>query len=164
MTDAEQHPMARALDVARCLIQLAASGDEPDFLTHLRLQKLLYYVQGWSLALRNSPMFDDRIEALVNGPVARSVYRYFADYGFGLIMPTQAAEPEDLSEEDAEFIGSIWEAYKGYSASSLRSMTHKERPWRDARAGFRPDEKCENEITHEAMKAFFSALAEEGNG
>ena len=33
--------MARAIDVANYLINLAAAEDEPQFLTHLQLQKLL---------------------------------------------------------------------------------------------------------------------------
>src|SRR5262249_50830431 len=49
--------VAQAIDVARYLIQLAAAEDEPELLSHLRLQKLLYYVQGWSLAQRRAPMF-----------------------------------------------------------------------------------------------------------
>src|SRR5688572_9971276 len=59
---------ASALDVARYLIQLAAAEDEPEELSHLRLQKLLYYVQGWSLAQRGEAMFPDRIEAWAHGP------------------------------------------------------------------------------------------------
>jgi hypothetical protein len=40
----------KAMAVASFLIHLAVAEAEPDFLTHLRLQKLLYFAQGWSLA------------------------------------------------------------------------------------------------------------------
>src|SRR6476660_4904178 len=46
--------------IAKYLLTLAETEDEPDPLTHLRLQKLMYYVQGWSLALRKRPAFAGR--------------------------------------------------------------------------------------------------------
>ena len=64
--------MAKAVEVARFLAYLAANDVEPDYLTNLRLQKLLYYVQAWSLVLRKSAdFFQERIEAWVHGPVVR---------------------------------------------------------------------------------------------
>src|SRR5689334_12279943 len=70
---------ASAMDVAKFLIYLSACEDEPDYVSHLRLQKLLYYVQGWSLALRGKPMFVERIEAWAHGPVVKNVYAILAD-------------------------------------------------------------------------------------
>lgn len=61
--------MASAYEVAQHLIRLAEFEEEPDYLTHLRLQKLLYYVQAWSMAMRSRPMFPERIEAWGHGPV-----------------------------------------------------------------------------------------------
>jgi len=152
--------MATALDVARHLIKLAAAEEEPEFLSHLKLQKLLYYVQGWSLALRNKPMFDARIEAWSSGPVVRSLYAHFADYGYRPIPPDDVGEAVGLSGPEKFFIGSVWEALKGYSASSLRAMTHKEAPWLDARKGLAPAERSNREITRSALKRFFSQQAE----
>jgi uncharacterized phage-associated protein len=148
--------MARAFDVAKCLIHLAATEDEPDFLTHLRLQKLLYYVQGWSLTLRKKAMFPEEIQAWAHGPVVVSVYPKFADFGNGPIDPTKVGRHENVTKTEAEFIAQVWDAYKGYSASSLREMTHREAPWRDARAGYRPADACKEVISHSAMRRFFS--------
>lgn len=148
--------MARAIDVARCLIRLAGNEDEPDPLTHLRLQKLLYYAQGWSLAQRGRPLFEGRIEAWTHGPVVPSVYQVYEGRGWGLIAPDEEDAPDDLTDEDRDYIASVWEAFKGYSASSLREMTHREPPWLDARQGYGPAHLCEGEITPEAMRAFFS--------
>ena len=149
--------MAHAYEVARYLVRLAANGDEPDILTHLRIQKLLYYVQAWSLAQRGGPMFDERIEAWAHGPVVCELFHRFADRGRGPVLPEDVdAEGEiDLSEEDRAFVASVWEAYKGYSALSLREMTHQDEPWLNARKGYAPADHCEEEITHDAMKAYF---------
>lgn len=148
--------MAKAIEVARYLIQLAASEDEPDLLSHLRLQKLLYYVQGWSLAMRGKAMFRERIEAWAHGPVVRSIYPVFADYGFESIPPDRFIGPTSLEPAEEQFIASVWKSYKGFSASCLREMTHQEAPWRDARAGLDPAARCDRQITVEAMRDFFS--------
>ena len=153
---ASQDRAPDALDVARYLIYLAAVEPEPEYLTHMRLQKLLYYVQGWSLALKKRPMFSDRIEAWAHGPVVRSVYPQFADFGDQPIPPQKLLISDRLSDEDREFIESVWEAYKGYSSSSLRAMTHKEAPWRETRGQCAPADRCTAEITQDALKRFFT--------
>jgi uncharacterized phage-associated protein len=150
---------APAMDVARYLIYLASSEPEPDHLSHLRLQKLLYYVQGWSLAMRSKPMFEERIEAWAHGPVVRDVYANLASYGDRSILPDNVGPPERLTEEEMIFIQSVWEEYKKFSASSLRQMTHQEKPWLDARQGLSPIDRCEKEITKESMQTFFTKLA-----
>jgi uncharacterized phage-associated protein len=153
--------MATAIDIAEHLIRLAASGDEPDYLSPLRLQKLLYYVQAWSLVMRKSPMFEDRIEAWANGPVVRKVYRKFSALKFSPIVPNPKEPAPILSQQDSDFVASVWEAYKGYSAIALLRMTHDEAPWNDARkrAGCGPADRSAEEITREEMVQFFSKQA-----
>lgn len=148
-----------ALDVARYLIHLAACENEPEYLTHLRIHKLLYYVQGWSLALRGKAMFQDRIEAWAHGPVVPSVYPIFADFGDRPIAPENMLIPRGLSDDDKELIESVWESYKAYSSSSLRAMTHKEAPWKDARGKCAPADRCTTEITKTALKRYFTQFA-----
>jgi uncharacterized phage-associated protein len=159
--------MARAIDVAYYLIHLAAAEEEPQYLTHLQLQKLLYYVQGWSLAMRGEPMFPERIEAWAHGPVVPDLYPGFAIHGSLPIVPDVAttadepgSSPEALRPGECDLIRSVWEVYRSYSASHLWRMTHSERPWVDARSGAAPADRCENEITQDVMKSFFSQLAE----
>lgn len=151
--------MARAIDVAIYLIQLAAAEDEPEFLTHLRLQKLLYYVQGWSLAQRDVPMFPERIEAWAHGPVVPAVWQQFRDFGGAVISPeTVSLDENTIDDEEGAYIASVWEVYKPHSALSLRAMTHRERPWVDAHAGYSPGEMCNVEITQDALRSFFTEL------
>lgn len=153
--------MAKAFDVANYLIYLAQSGDEPDYLTHLRLQKLLYYVQGWSLANRGKEMFPERIEAWAHGPVVKVLYPRFKEFEKNAFaFPDPAKIPEmELDDEEREFIGEVWEEYKPFAALKLREMTHQEPPWVNARKGFGPADRCDVEITKEAMAAYFGSLA-----
>lgn len=155
--------MASSLDVAKYLIHLAAPSEDEDVdcLCHLRLQKLLYYAQAWHLAAYNKPLFAGRIEAWKHGPVVRELYALFAEYGFAAIPPSVGADPPALTAREKEFVRAVWDEYKQYSATALRMMTHQEAPWREARGGLRPDVRCDHEITHPSMRAFFSPKYEE---
>ncbi len=147
--------MATAMDVARFLIRLAVTGDEPDPLTHLRLQKLLYYVQAWHLAAFGKPMFRERIEAWANGPVVAEVWPHFKAHGFTSILPEETELSSDLNRDQQAFIKSIWDKYNLYSAIQLSRMTHNESPWLSARNGLPDGVRSSQEITHESMRAFF---------
>jgi uncharacterized phage-associated protein len=149
--------MATSLDVARYLIHLAspAEDEDVDCLSHLRLQKLLYYVQGWHLAAFGRPLFAGQIEAWTHGPVVREVYPTFRAYGWQAIPPTEGADPSGLSQKEKAFIRSIWDVYKQYSATALRDMTHQEAPWLEARGSLAPNQRCENVISSDSLRAFF---------
>jgi uncharacterized phage-associated protein len=122
--------MCRAFSVAKELVRLSFAGDEKDPLTNLRLQKLLYYAQAWSLVLRESELFPEEIEAWRWGPVVPDVYHKLPDgRGASQIPPDMFVDAPDLPSEDAELVRSVWEAYNQYSALKLSRMTHEETPW-----------------------------------
>lgn len=73
----------KALDIAKKLI-FKAQNDEPnggERLTNLKLQKLLYYQQGYHLAAFGTPLFSEDVESWMYGPVVPSVYDVFSAYG-----------------------------------------------------------------------------------
>lgn len=147
--------MADPLNVARFLLDLAGREPEPEPITQMRLHKLLYYVQGWSLAQRGRPMFAGRIEAWTHGPVVRELYPTFRDFGDAPISLPEDGPAADLEPVDRAFVESIWESYKGYSATKLRAMTHHELPWQTTRDGLADDEKSDREIPQDLMADFF---------
>jgi len=147
--------MAAPVQVARYLLILASREAEPEPITQMRLHKLLYYVQGWSLAQRGEPMFSGRIEAWTHGPVVRDVYPAFADNGSEVIPPVANAASIRLDDAEKAFIESVWEGYKIHSATQLRAMTHRELPWRKTREGLSDEEKSDREIPQDLMAEFF---------
>ena len=155
--------METALEVAGYLLKLAAEEPEPEFLSHMRLQKLLYYVQGWSLGVRGRPMFDSPIEAWRHGPVVRDVFPHFADYGDNPVPFSRASTGAALSRADRDFIASIWESYKGDSAAALRRRTHAEPPWVQAWGNRDSDDRCDEVIPHDVLGAFFRDEYERNN-
>lgn len=53
---------------------------EADMITHLKLQKLVYYAQGLYLAYFNKPLFTQSVEAWRHGPVVNDLYHIFKPY------------------------------------------------------------------------------------
>ena len=43
-------------------------------MTTMKLQKLVYYCQAWSLAWDDKPLFSEDFEAWANGPVCKKLY------------------------------------------------------------------------------------------
>lgn len=121
----------------------------------MRLHKLLYYVQGWHLAMRGRPFFEARIEGWQHGPVVREVYPKFADYGDSAIPAHEACAGKLLEKGDVDFIQSIWDSYKQYSAIELRRKTHNERPWIESRIGLGSEERGDRPLKSETMREFF---------
>ncbi len=151
--------MVSAMEVAQYLIHLASpsESEDSDCLCHMRLQKLLYYVQGWHLAAFTATLFDERIEAWKSGPVVKDLYPRFAHYGYQAITPREGADPDTFSARQKAFIQTVWDQYRNYSATALSHMTHRESPWVDARGGLPADATSDAEITPEAMRLFFRA-------
>ena len=72
----------KASDIAKLLIKKAEQvsyGEE--FMTNMKLQKMLYYQQGFHLAYFGEPLFDEEIEAWMYGPVVPSVYDEYKSNG-----------------------------------------------------------------------------------
>lgn len=127
-----------------------------DSITHLKLQKLVYYAQAWSLALRDAALFDEDMQAWAHGPVAESVYQHFRGSGWDALGMPEAMPA--IAEEDAEFLVSILETYGGFSAKHLEGMTHSERPWIDARKGLPPEARSSEPISKRVMAEFYRDL------
>lgn len=148
--------MTQAGQIAKFILKLAASEDEPELITNLRLQKLLYYVQGWSLAMKGEPAFREPIEAWRHGPVVPEVYRFYSEQGARAI-PHDPHAPIEISGAEQAFVASVWESYKKFSAIELANKTHRELPWLEARAGRGPRDHGDAEISQATMAQFFQA-------
>lgn len=140
----------KALDIAKKPI-FKAQNDEPnggERLTNLKLQKLLYYQQGFHLAFFGTPLFAEDVEAWMYGPVVPAVYDEYSAYGSSALP--EVKEPVSLSEDEEELFNEVYDAYREFSAIGLMNRTHSERPWLDAV----PHDRG-TVITQESMMAYF---------
>ena len=125
-----------------------------DVLTHLKLQKLLYYAQGWHLALYGVPLFEASLEAWEHGPVCPEVWKRFKEKSWNPILPSETSEYPDseINQETMDFLSEVWDVYGQFSAKRLEEMTHEEQPWRDA---FDQSNIQSGIISHAALRRFF---------
>lgn len=130
-------------------------------LSHLKLQKLVYYAQAWHLALKGTPLFDGKFEAWVHGPVSRALFARFAPErnlysSIGRNEIQHGFDPDQsLSAEERLHIDTILETYGGYSGSELEAQTHIESPWIEARQGRTAAEPCSNTINEQTMARYY---------
>lgn len=149
--------MTTASDIAKYIVRTFQEAGDP--IDNLKLQKLLYYVQGWSLALRKRPAFKERLEAWVHGPVQPGVYGEYKHYRWNPI--SQEAFPPALDGELKELIKDVLDAYGGDTGYELELRTHREPPWMEARGGIPDDQESNAIISQASMKKFFESLADE---
>ena len=134
-----------AIDVSLFLVNFFNKNELP--LSHLKLQKLLYYIQAWHLVFFDkNPMFDEQAQAWVSGPVYKSVYDFLNDKGIRMYddltidLPKTVYENaqttlfNNILEEQREFLDVLLEKYAFKSDSELVVLTHSEKPWNNARA------------------------------
>ena len=140
----------KALDVARYILTLV-DVDKGDIISNLKLQKILYYIQGYHLAYFNKPLFNDKIEAWKYGPVVVNVYHEYKDYDREQ-LPTNNYnfDISKLSQEQKNLIINVFNTYNNFSAPKLVEMTHDELPWKES---YSPD--ISKEISIETMKKYF---------
>ena len=118
--------MRKAIDIANYLLELFKFDE--DGLTNLKLNKLLYYVQGCSYQRFNRPLFEDEIEAWNYGPVIPNVYKTFKPCGSNRIQPPGISV--DLDDDEINLLLDVAREYGQYSGSGLVTMTHRNgSPW-----------------------------------
>lgn len=143
--------MHKAIDIANFFIDMAHSEEE-GYITNLKVNKLLYFAQAWSLVRLGRPLFDERIEAWQYGPVVPNVYVAFKRYGGdGIAEPDGAYSPENFSDDELQLLIDIQREYGKYTASALVNITHeKGSPWWQVYHG------SGQTISTETMKDYFS--------
>lgn len=127
----------------------------------MKLQKLCYYSQAWTLAWDEVPLFNEDFEAWANGPVCRSLFDLHK--GKFLISADdlpESSEAECLSDSERENINKVLEFYGDKEGHWLSELTHKERPWKEARqkANVLPGDSCNEIITKESIEDYYAGL------
>src|SRR5579864_6609141 len=149
-------PDAKVDSVAEYLIGFSQEHGDP--ISNLKLQKLLYYAQGWHLALKDRPLFGESIQAWPYGPVVPRVYGRFKKYSWNPIGDNFATQGVDLSGPVKEHLDEIMAVYGSLTAYHLEMLTHQETPWLKARGGLGPGDPSNAVISTDDMRAFFKSV------
>jgi uncharacterized phage-associated protein len=142
--------MANVHDVAAYILQRFGGA-----MTCMKLEKLAYYSQAWSLVWDEEPIFKERIEAWVNGPVAPDLY---AHHRGQFKVASWAGDPNKLEQKQKETVDAVIGFYGKRSSMELSQMTHQEDPWIKARLGLAPAERGNREISLGSMAEYYGGL------
>jgi uncharacterized phage-associated protein len=110
--------------------RIVADDEGAEYISNLKLQKLLYYAQGCFLAVNDKPLFTDNIVAWQHGPVVECVYHEYKINGSNGIAFNDDFDFTAFTPEENELLQEVYDTFGQYSAWKLRNMTHEETPWK----------------------------------
>lgn len=146
--------MATIFDVANYFIN---KSDEENLMTPLKLQKICYYAQAWSLVWEGKELFHEDFQAWVHGPANYELFKKYK--GKRYIDATSVKCNYDVfNEEQIETLEIVWEAYGKYSGDYLEQLTHEEDPWINTRGNLSPGDKCDRIIEKGIIKKYYKSL------
>lgn len=128
-------------------------------MSHKKLQKLCYYTYSWHRTLFSdkAPLFENRFEAWVHGPVDPSLYNDYKRYGWSPIpSPINFTPNSDVKE----FVEMVYRSYGHLDGNELEYLSHQESPWITARRGIPDGVPCNNIISDDLIISFFRGVME----
>ena len=138
--------MITANQVAEYILSVSCPS-EGDIISHLKLQKLLYYSQGFYLAMHDTPLFAQAIHHWDHGPVVPDAYQHYKQYGQSALPIPVGFDDSVISQMEKEVIDEVLIVYGQFSALKLNQMTHGESPWAETGDN--------DEISHDQLKTYF---------
>ena len=137
-----------------------AKGD----ITNLSVQKLTYYVQGFSRPLLGEFLFRQMPKAWARGPVYGQLWREMkAEYDDSFAIDEYEQFSSPFTAKEDLLIQAVYKHFGRYSGDMLAKMTHSEAPWINARerAGVSDGKRCDEPICAQDMESFFVGVVEE---
>jgi uncharacterized phage-associated protein len=132
---------------------------------HLKLQKLVYYVEAWHLAYFGESIIEDKFKAWMHGPVSLKVWHEFKHSTQTLLneikIPAREKElviekiSDILKPDQLSLIDDVLREYGPLTAYQLEGLTHSEQPWLEARNGIPAAQVSNAVISKETMRKFY---------
>lgn len=126
-------------------------------ITAMKLQRLCYYTQAWSLVWDGCAMFRERIEAWANGPIVPVLY-HVHDGKFTVDRRTIPGNSRRLGSEQRKTTIAVLDYYGNKSTHWLTQLVHAESPWLEARGPLKRGEPGTATIGVRAMADYYWSL------
>lgn len=122
-------------------------------MTTMKLQKLVYFCQVWSLVWEARPLFPQEIYAWVNGPAIR-------DLSDGAQFELEVDEwplgnAVRLTRSERETVSAVVRTYGRLTSRELGDLVRRDAPWRKARQTLVDDDRSDQVISHESMLKYY---------
>jgi uncharacterized phage-associated protein len=144
-------PVATVFDVAAYILRKLGP------VSAMKLQKLVYYCQAWSLVWDERPLFGERIEAWASGPVVPDLFA--CHKGQFIVSDIPAGDPERLDQDAKDTIDAVIQFYGNRTPQWLSDLTHREEPWKNARQEIPEGARSNAVITLDSMAEYYGSLA-----
>lgn len=137
--------------------------EKTEDVTPLALQKILYFIKGFSTQFLKTEIFTEKAQAWPHGPVYKDIYNCFSYYKGETINFKEILKgyEYDLSDEEKNLIDIIINAFGCYNGGILRNMSHLTTPWINARKGLDEQEHSAREINEKDISKFFKQICDE---
>lgn len=112
--------MANVFDVAKYVLDQYEYG-----ISTRKLQKLVYFSQGWTLALTPNPLFKEEFEAWRFGPVCHELYRLHRGAYSIVATDLQTGDAHNLAPLEQALIDAVIRNYGALSGDELSELTHQ---------------------------------------
>lgn len=145
--------MPTVFDVAKYILEQTGS------MSSMKLQKLCYYSQAWSLVWDEEPLFQEEIQAWANGPVVSDLYDSHRGQFSVSVATFSSGDSANLSPDQKETIDEVIRFYGSFNPQQLSDLTHLEQPWRKAREGIPDGERSKSVISHAKMAEYYSSIS-----
>lgn len=147
---------------------IALSNETQNLISNLKLQKMVYYAQAWSLTILDRPLFDEDFQAWVHGPVLPALYAQYRHFTWKPIQREDLGEGalarcmNQFDEFTQQLLVDVAKEYFGLEPYHLERLTHSEEPWQKARNGLPDDEPSTAVISKEEMKRYYTQFIDFG--
>lgn len=128
--------------------------------TNMALQKILYFLNGFSSKFLDDYLFNDLAQAWIHGPVYKDVYDSLSYYKSDFIEAKDLLGDYkfDLTDLEKEYIDNVASLFACFSGSCLRNMSHLTNPWIIAREGLEEEEYSDRIIDQRDIKKYFEDI------
>ena len=134
-----------------------AQTTEETSITHLALQKILYFVQCWSISFNHKWIFENECQAWIHGAVYPEVYNTFKQFKYHSLPKVETQEFFDSNEiELLEFVKKYY--FDVYNAKMLETICHAETPYIKARTYVEKDEPSTEKISKEEIMKYYTSI------
>lgn len=111
----------------------------------MKLHKLLYFAQRESLAITNEPLFEEEFEGWKYGPVCKEIRNSITVDG---VIDFDG----DICDESKYIINNVILEYGSLASWKLSQLSHKEKSWRNSRAGLKDGENGSRKLRLEDIR------------